>query len=211
IRLRMSGKTYRYIQSELGVSSGVVGDVVRRAGLTKKIYDKVCKHCDKHFKSGNDMANFCDTRCRSKHNKMRYYRNPNNKTEHQKVCQSCGNTFISKVRRYTCCSSSCSMTLANSNRENKRRIWAKELPFDRGITLARLYKRDKGTCHICHGKDNLELSNLDNYYGSIDHLKPLSKNGSHTWGNVKLAHRICNIRKADNYVTKSPGSEELIE
>ena len=34
-----------------------------------------------------------------------------------------------------------------------------------------------------------------NYYPSIDHIVPVSGEGLHAWGNVQLAHRICNTRK----------------
>lgn len=32
---------------------------------------------------------------------------------------------------------------------------------------------------------------------SIDHIRPLSKGGTHTWDNVQLAHLKCNIKKGN--------------
>lgn len=43
-----------------------------------------------------------------------------------------------------------------------------------------------------------------NMYPSIDHVRPLSRGGLHEWGNVKLAHRICNSIKKDNVVSNAP-------
>jgi len=43
-----------------------------------------------------------------------------------------------------------------------------------------------------------------NMYPSIDHVVPLSRGGLHEWGNVKLAHRICNSIKKDNDVLETP-------
>ena len=37
-----------------------------------------------------------------------------------------------------------------------------------------------------------------NNYPSIDHVIPVSKGGTHTWDNVKLAHRHCNTMKSND-------------
>jgi 5-methylcytosine-specific restriction endonuclease McrA len=34
-------------------------------------------------------------------------------------------------------------------------------------------------------------------YPSIDHVRPISKGGSHTWDNVMLAHKGCNSKKGN--------------
>lgn len=200
IRLRNNGETYSSIMKSLGVSSGLVSDVIKRAGLRGRERGEVkaCKHCLKEFRSVNASAKFCDTKCRSNHNKKRYYRRADNKTEHHKVCASCGKEFVTNVRSYTCCSASCSKRLANYNRDIKRRLLVSSGRYDRDITLERIYERDGGVCYLCNKNVDLELDSLDNYYGSVDHVIPVARKGTHTWDNVKLAHRICNIRKSDN-------------
>lgn len=37
-------------------------------------------------------------------------------------------------------------------------------------------------------------------YPSVDHVIPLSKGGTHTWDNVKLAHKRCNSKKGNKDV-----------
>ncbi|WP_210434349.1 HNH endonuclease [Virgibacillus sp. SK37] len=37
-------------------------------------------------------------------------------------------------------------------------------------------------------------------YPSIEHVIPISKGGTHTWDNVKLAHRKCNNLKSDKVI-----------
>ena len=72
-------------------------------------------------------------------------------------------------------------------------------------TLEKLYKRDNGICKICGHKCDYTDYYIDengtyiagNNYPSIDHIKPISKGGCHTWENVQLAHRICNTIKND--------------
>lgn len=58
------------------------------------------------------------------------------------------------------------------------------------IPLNDLFLRDRGTCQIC-GQECLRKD------ASMDHVKPLSKGGFHTWDNVQLAHLKCNKIKGN--------------
>lgn len=73
--------------------------------------------------------------------------------------------------------------------------------YDPDITLERIIERDKGICGIC-GKPvdmaDIRGNTIGRYYPTIDHIKPMSKGGGHVWGNVRLAHMICNSRKGDD-------------
>ncbi len=79
---------------------------------------------------------------------------------------------------------------------------------DYDLTLARLIERDRNICHICGGKCNSKdyVTRKNKYvvtgdtYPSMDHVLPISKGGTHTWDNVKLAHKICNSRKSDKLI-----------
>lgn len=44
-------------------------------------------------------------------------------------------------------------------------------------------------------------------YPSIDHLMPMSKGGTHTWDNVKLAHHGCNTLKRDKIIYEEPSGQ----
>jgi hypothetical protein len=57
------------------------------------------------------------------------------------------------------------------------------------ITLSKLYKRDKGICHICNTRVN-RLSDA-----SRDHVIPKSLGGRGVTHNIALAHRWCNKQK----------------
>lgn len=59
---------------------------------------------------------------------------------------------------------------------------------DASISLHKLYVRAKGICALCH-------RSIIPKQASLDHKIPLSKGGTHTWGNVQLAHLTCNLRK----------------
>ena len=89
-------------------------------------------------------------------------------------------------------------TYSRAKRRNKY------LTGDKSITLEKLYNRDKGVCKICGGLcdyNDYEIKDgtiiVGNNYPSIDHIKPISKGGSHTWDNVQLSHKLCNSIKAD--------------
>lgn len=81
---------------------------------------------------------------------------------------------------------------------NRQRYRAEKagVTADSHITLARLYERDRGLCHICS-------RGVPTSQASIDHVIPIVKGGEHTWGNVKLAHRICNQRKGDKLLEEN--------
>lgn len=119
-------------------------------------------------------------------------------------CKECGCLFLdNNSSKY--CSSKCRSRNIQRRHDKKRLERAKQNGLvDSSITLLKLIKRDNGICYICGNKVNLEDyitkdNNVicGNYYPSIDHIIPLSKGGTHSWSNIKLAHRICNSLKGD--------------
>ncbi len=58
------------------------------------------------------------------------------------------------------------------------------------IDRVRVFERDGGRCHICG-----ELVSTEKF--ELDHLVPISKGGSHTYANVRVAHPSCNRRRSD--------------
>lgn len=97
-------------------------------------------------------------------------------------------------------------------KETNRELWRKadivrrsrldDVIKDKNITLKKLYERDNGVCYICGNvcdwtdsewKDGVFI--VGRNYPTIEHLKPLSKGGSHTWNNIRLACLSCNSKK----------------
>lgn len=121
------------------------------------------------------------------------------------ICNHCGSLFYTASKKIYC-----SNRCANRHHEYKhsrQRIdnARKNGQVDYTITLDKLIKRDNNICYICNKECNLNdytyINNAKvagNYYPSIDHVIPLAKSGTHSWDNVRLAHRICNILKSDN-------------
>ena len=126
-------------------------------------------------------------------------------------CAECGKKFKTTRVNSKCCSKECSKK--RENRKNEKRIYKNGKP-DLTITLTKLIKRDKNICHICgekcNGKDfyyrdNIFIAGED--YPSVDHVKPIAKGGTHTWDNVKLAHRRCNSEKRDKLIYETTNEQ----
>lgn len=130
----------------------------------------------------------------------------------EKVCKYCGKKFMTEYKKSKVfCSKECAKKnehyqskIAEKRRKNRIK---NSIMVDKDITLPKLFKRDKGICAICGGKcDYKDFTERDgikivgNNYPSIDHIKPLSKGGTHTWGNVQLVHKLCNSIKCDNII-----------
>ena len=85
---------------------------------------------------------------------------------------------------------------ANKDRVNASTIKRQNLikGASSGILILRadIYERDNGICHICN-----QFVDIDNY--EIDHIKPVSKGGSHTLDNVATSHPRCNRVKSDRW------------
>lgn len=97
-------------------------------------------------------------------------------------------------------------------KQTNRELWRKadivrrsrldDVIKDKDITLKKLYERDNGVCYICGNvcdwndsewKDGVFI--VGRNYPTIEHLKPLSQGGSHTWNNIRLACLSCNSKK----------------
>ena len=65
------------------------------------------------------------------------------------------------------------------------------------ISLQDVYERDAGRCQICHRKVKMPDGRWHKRMATIDHIRPVSKGGKHTWKNVRLCCSQCNSKKRD--------------
>lgn len=130
---------------------------------------------------------------------------------YSKVCVCCGQAFETAHKGQKYCTSKCGDRLYWKNNEIKRarNIKANGV-IDKDISLVKLYERDKGICYLCGKrcdyKDFTVVGNTfiaGNDYPSIEHIKPISKGGAHSWDNVRLAHRSCNSYKGSKTIPPS--------
>jgi len=109
------------------------------------------------------------------------------------VCGWCGDTYLAR-RLTTYCSRRC-----------KSRAYKVRVLVDRGefaITKAArlaIYERDSWTCQLCGDGVDAGLDPLHDMAASLDHIVCQSWTDApdHTPANLRLAHRICNIRRSN--------------
>lgn len=58
-------------------------------------------------------------------------------------------------------------------------------------------ERDKAVCHICGQKIDVNLPPRHHASLQFDHVVPPIRRGPHVFSNIKCAHQVCNVRKAD--------------
>ena len=122
-----------------------------------------------------------------------------------RVCKNCGKEFCLELSDYhseVYCSEACQKRCHDRIKRDKRVRRMKTRVMDPDITLEKLYARDGGVCYLCgmtcDWTDNQTIDGqfvAGGMYPSIDHVKPISKGGTHTWNNIKLACRHCNTVK----------------
>ena len=121
-------------------------------------------------------------------------------------CKACSKEFTTKNHNLTYCSKSCSMKDESYRYSTLRNRRIKENGLiDKDISLEALVLKDLSICHICnkkvdpndcHYKSNGVFISGRNY-PSVDHVIAVANGGTHTWNNVRLAHKHCNSMKSD--------------
>lgn len=128
------------------------------------------------------------------------------------ICNTCGSTVIKSCvtlrhnKKPTC--PNCQLIQreqSGETAESRRSARLRSSDYDSSITLTRLIVRDQNICWLCgqecNSQDFVRSDNgvfiAGNEYPSIDHVKPIAKGGTHSWDNVRLAHRLCNSIKGD--------------
>lgn len=83
---------------------------------------------------------------------------------------------------------------AKCKSQAKRRAQMMAVQFEE-IDPIVVFERDGWVCGICDGPIDKALRRPDLLSKSIDHIRPLSKGGSHTYDNVQASHLCCNVSK----------------
>jgi 5-methylcytosine-specific restriction endonuclease McrA len=140
-----------------------------------------------------------------------------------KKCRECGNEYMTEFRRggiglIEFCSEKCKEEATTKVKQEqhrrkdikRRKRLAENGKADYSITLRKVIQKFGLTCALCGKKVNTKVHSNHNDYPSIDHIIPVSKGGTHTWGNVQLAHRGCNSTKNNSlYIEDKKGQMRL--
>lgn len=89
----------------------------------------------------------------------------------------------------------------NKDRHRAQHSTRRARKYDNGpvetISYLLVFERCNGVCMLCLVDVEQFVSFPDPMAGTIDHILPLSRGGTHTYDNVQLAHSICNSRKGN--------------
>lgn len=166
-------------------------------------YKVKCACCGEVFRTYHDTKKYCSNECRYK--SVGSHSSKRSKIILEKKCNECGNEYQTNSKAQRFCSSNCKTKYNSRLKDLKRRKYY--IDGDNTITLAKLINKEKNICYICQQECEPNDYTIDdkgtiisgNRYPSIDHVMPLSKGGKHEWNNIKLAHRICNIKKSNSF------------
>ncbi len=150
-----------------------------RAG--RRSHHAACERCGNTLPPNH--SKFCSARCRVE---------PSGDVVD---CRICGVEFQRTTSAQTC-SPECSLELKRERYQRKNR--RRRLRSTPGTyTLRQIAERDGCRCHLCGRKVDITLSGMMKWGPTIDHLVPLSDDGSDTPENVALAHRHCNVSRGN--------------
>lgn len=155
-----------------------------------------CKYCSGKFKVGR-RKKLCSEECANKQKELEKIRN-----RKLKKCCYCGRWHYGFLRKY--CSKECKYKanrVKDELRKSERLKRARSNgQFDADIDIYKLIERDGGCCYLCGDDVLFSYHYNDPKYPTIEHVLPISKGGSHSWDNVKVACRECNTRKSTTLI-----------
>jgi len=114
-------------------------------------------------------------------------------------CRECGNLndpeYGQKQRNF--CNDFCSIKYARRIARGVRRARERAVEYE-NVDPRVIWQRDSGRCQLCKRKTPWSLRGTWNDRApEVDHIRPLSKGGSHAYRNCQNACRRCNQDKSD--------------
>lgn len=95
-----------------------------------------------------------------------------------------------------------------------RRARLKNVACDPTVCKTELHIRSGGRCNACGVMTDLDGPDSPTK-AHLDHIIPLAHTGTHTWDNVQILCRSCNLSKSDkvqwDFEPKNPHEEDTVE
>jgi len=185
--------------STAGYNSSYCHDCVKqmrkmhKKGLKVKdvLSNRECAWCLKSFKPLSNRSKCCRRNCQLMFNEYQRRTGLDVRMSFLVQC-GCGNLAAIQFKKCLNCRPQ------NRSKAMQRRLLA-EKSGDNGIHWRVVGERDDWVCHLCGGEVLKKAGTAYEPFGAtVDHLIPIAKDGTHTWGNVSLAHRRCNVVRGAN-------------
>lgn len=159
---------------------------------------RICARCGIDISDRDIRSRHCSSLCRD-----RDYEGAAVGTVRQ--CLWCSSEFAPSKGTHRYCTAACrSLADVDRNRDAYNRRNAERRARERGarvgesFTRQQIFDRDRYICQLCLTPIDWRLTGRHPLAPSLDHIVPLNKGGSHTWGNVWTAHFSCNASKSDD-------------
>lgn len=170
----------------------------KRANAQPDPEPKICLICGKQTPSRREA--YCSSECR-KEQARRDARalSVSKKVLRERACKECGTLFTPEYgnKRRAFCSVECSHKYGSRVGKGTRRARIHSVIYE-SVDPIKVFKRDGWRCHICGDIAPQQLrGTYDDLAPELDHIKPVSKGGAHTYANTACAHRKCNQDKSD--------------
>lgn len=185
------------LAEEVGISRDALGYRLKSMSFEDAVsptFHRVCKLCGKEFDTAWHTQIYCSPNCRHRANKGR----PPLECKIIK-CPICGEEFETILDKAHFCSKKCARKAWRAQRKDYIKALKVSGDYDDSITLEAVYDKFNGKCNICGKPLMIDGDCRGEHYPTIDHIKPLSKGGVHSWDNVQLLCRYCNGSKGDKY------------
>lgn len=177
-------------RSRIKLKCKCCGNVLERAKSTVRRCNVKCEYCNEEEKLQEARQNMVRFLIALK------------EAETPKKCTNCGRVFFSTHPTQKYCTTDCKKKRKRrmSSSSYGRRCRYYGVYYDSSVTRIKVIKKDNNTCQIC-GKicnpNDLRWGTFGPDFPTLDHIVPLAKGGTHTWGNVQCACGICNSTKRD--------------
>lgn len=195
-----------------------VEDRAAGIGSACRVYFGQCVECGRLFTKQHFQQKRCSRKCRLAYGSRRFREYKKGIGRHsgrviRVQCKECGKEFEQRVhnRIKDFCSKKCARkNWRRLNPEKDAAMKAKQRHVRRArknggngtpaelIIPRKVYERDGWRCGICGEKVDRKLRFPHLMSACLDHIQPLAGGGTHTLGNVQLAHFICNSHKGAN-------------
>lgn len=185
----------KYCSSSCRYNFRIKGYVAQKV----KRFNRICVQCNSEFKTNASKQKYCSINCSKIGINSHLYLGDNKRCCGCKnmlpITDFCNRSYGGGKKRINSYCKDCWKSIVNS-RNYKRRRWTALVDTRLDMTL--VFAKCGWKCTYCNTEtpEYLRGKFVDNA-PELDHIVPLSKGGSHTYENVTLSCRLCNLKKGN--------------
>jgi len=185
-----------------------------------------CTWCGDLFGTTNRGYKFCSKSCSSSYKSRHGAIRPEHRL-HTRQCRYCNASFDTAMSNKVFCSLKCTqkgrpwkpegMKAKGARSGYAQRRREAQRAGDQDLTTYSIWKAEGGRCRLCN-KATIDPTTprklkpvKRDAWASLDHIKPLSAGGTHTWANAQLLCYPCNSGKVHTDRDLWGGAVKILE